>query len=405
MPGETGVKVEVTFISSFKGLTGTLKWTDLSPYDLPLKNIEIDEQRVYFELEAGPSFMTFDGDRLSRESVKGEYKQRNSPAQANLEGEFFLELKKITETPSDPIEESVELDIETGTIHGTLLTPDILKPPIALLIAGSVGLDRDGNSTFEARRSSNPNTLKWLAIGLSNKGIATVRFDTRGVGESSYDDFDPADLRFESYVNDASGWLNKLEADDRFSKLLVIGHHEGALIAKLAALETTVSGVVALSGAGAPADEIMFEQIENQPALAPEMAADLDLLKSTLASVKAGEELADLPSSYQERFGESARDYLRSWFQYDPRQVAPKLEVPFLVVQGMTDLLVLKGNGQKLAAANPNAQLVEIEQMNHVLKKAGETIVEQMVVLSDPNAPLHEELVPVITQFVSNLDD
>lgn len=400
MPDTAGLKMEVEFEKSFSALNGTLKWSDLSPYAMPLKNIEIDGRKVKFELEAGPSLSIFDGERISTDSIKGAFSQRNAPSLGNASGEFSLELKETTVEPSDPIEEPVELETNAGSIYGTLLAPDVWKPPIALLVSGPVSSDRDGNlSTLQL------DTIKLLAMGLLNHGIATLRFDKRGVGESYHDGFDEATLRFEDYVADASGWLSTLKADNRFSKRLIIGHQEGALVAKLVALENSVSGVVSLAGASVPADEIILEQVENQPSMFPELSGELDHLKPTLVSVKKGEKLTHLPPSLQEPFKESVRGYLRSWFQYDPRPIASKLEVPFLVVQGTTDFLVLKHNGPKLAAANQNAQLVEIERMNHTLNEVGESVEDQVLMMSFPNVPLHKELVPAIVEFVNDLED
>ena len=403
---ETEVKIEVKLTRSFSTISGSLKMPDLTPIALPLTNIDIEGRKVYFELEMGPNLAIYDGSRTSTKTAKGKWTQKAPTVQGNTKGVFSLDLKEITKDLSNSIEESVELDTKTGTIYGTLLTPDIPKPPLALLISGSGSSDRDGNVITGTRMPVlELNVLKLLAIGLSNEGIATVRFDKRGVGESIYEGFDESDLRIETHLRDVLGWLRKVKADDRFSKLLIIGFQEGALLAKLAAIEFQVSGVVSLAGAGVPVDQIFLEQIENHPAMFPELVQVKDELETTLKALKNGEELPELPPSLQTSFRESIRNYLRSWFKYDPAQIAAKLEVPLLVVQGTTDLQVARSNGQKLARANPNARLVEIDQMNQALKTAGEDIAQQLMVLTDKDAPLHTKLVPVVAEFVHKLEN
>lgn len=404
LPETDDLKIEVTFNISAEPITGTIKIPEQTPLSMPLKNIEIVDQTVYFELEAGPGLAVFDGERLSDELIEGTF------TQGATTGLFFLEPNEvdesITRVPSNSSEEAVQLVTETGIIHGTLLLPEGEKPPVALIIAGSGASDRDGNaSPGPGMPTLELNVLKLLAIGLANEGIASVRFDKRGIGESHYEGFNEADLRFETYLSDVVGWVTQLQASDRFSNIVLIGHSEGALLAKLAALEVSVSGVVSLAGAGIPADELILEQIEKQLDEYPEAATVMEQLKATLISLKAGEELTNVPPILQGLFRESVRDYMRSWFKYDPREVASKLDVPLLVVQGSTDLQVMEENGRKLADANLDANLVEIDQMNHVLKEAGEAILQQMMVMSDPNAPLHKELVPVVVLFINNLGE
>jgi hypothetical protein len=76
---------------------------------------------------------------------------------------------------------SVELNTKTGIIYGTLLIPNniIGKMPVVIIIAGSGPTDRDGNNPMMKN-----NSLKLLAEALTNNGIATLRYDKRGVGES-----------------------------------------------------------------------------------------------------------------------------------------------------------------------------------------------------------------------------
>ncbi|MEL6306269.1 MAG: alpha/beta fold hydrolase, partial [Bacteroidota bacterium] len=173
-------------------------------------------------------------------------------------------------------EESVVLDIENGSVKGTLLIPQTdTKIPIALIIAGSGPTDRNGNNMMMTN-----NHLKLLAEGLAEKGIASLRYDKRGVGKSSFQDFDERDLRFEDYSNDALGLLKQLQADTRFSKLVVIGHSEGSLLGILACQQIKVDRFISLAGAGQNASAFIKEQLEKQaPSLLEEALPIFDKLE------------------------------------------------------------------------------------------------------------------------------
>src|SRR5260370_23071216 len=76
-------------------------------------------------------------------------------------------------------ESPIELKTPTGTIFGTLCTPSGKTPASVVLIhAGSGPTDRDGNNPLLAGKN---NSLLLLAHRLAHQGVASVRFDKRGI--------------------------------------------------------------------------------------------------------------------------------------------------------------------------------------------------------------------------------
>ena len=113
-----------------------------------------------------------------------------------------------------PLEENVVLNTKEGQIKGKLLLPGGVKTcPVVLIIAGSGPTDMDGNSAIGNLRN---NSLKFLAEGLAANGIASLRFDKRGIGTSASAGKEEAKLRFEDYVNDVTGWIDYLAKEKRF---------------------------------------------------------------------------------------------------------------------------------------------------------------------------------------------
>ena len=144
-------------------------------------------------------------------------------------------------------EEAVSLNTPTGTIYGRLILPDDKASfsVVALLIAGSGPTDMDGNTTMGNIKN---NSLKYLAEGLAENGIPSLRFDKRGVASSAAAGLQESELRFEHYIADAKGWIDFLSADKRFTGVVVIGHSEGALIGLMACRNNPkVKGYVSLA--------------------------------------------------------------------------------------------------------------------------------------------------------------
>lgn len=291
-------------------------------------------------------------------------------------------------------EEAVRLETPSGVIHGTLLLPAGAQPkvPLALLIAGSGPTDRDGNTPLLPGKN---NSLKLLAESLAAQGIASVRYDKRGIGASmSGAAQSESDLRFAHYVDDATGWVVQLRKDARFGKITVIGHSEGSLIGLMAAQKSPVDAVVSVAGAGRPIADVLNEQLERglPSATKPEALRILNELRN-------GRPVAEVPPALAMLFRPSVQPYLLSWLPIDPAAEAGKLKVPVLIVQGSTDIQTTVADAQRLAEGQPAAKLVIIEGMNHVLKEVREAS-QQMASYSDATLPLHKELAATIGSFV-----
>ena len=92
-----------------------------------------------------------------------------------------------------PISTPVELPSSPAPLHGTLLSPEGQTRAAAVIIPGSGPTDRDGNSPQFGIQAA---TYRLLAEGLAERGVATVRIDKRGIGESAAAGASEAELRF-----------------------------------------------------------------------------------------------------------------------------------------------------------------------------------------------------------------
>lgn len=291
--------------------------------------------------------------------------------------------------------EEIALDTGTGKLNGTLLVPaTTAKVPVVLIISGSGPTDRNGNSILLPGMN---NSLKMLAEALLERGIASLRYDKRGVATSAAAMVSESELRFDTYVADAVAWARLLLYDPRFSSVAVAGHSEGSLIGILAAQQTGIARVVSIAGPGRPADEVLLEQLEKQ--LSGEL---LETSRTIIASLKEGKTVADVTVLLYALFRPSVQPYLISWFRYDPAAEAAKLRVPLLVLQGTTDVQVPVSDAERLARAYSGAKLAIIEGMNHVLKDVPADPEKQTASYSDSTLPVDAMLVAKLEAFIEH---
>jgi pimeloyl-ACP methyl ester carboxylesterase len=275
-------------------------------------------------------------------------------------------------------------NIVLNGIHGTLTVPPGSKK-VVLIIAGSGPTDRNGNNAMGLKT----NCYKQLATALEKEGIASLRYDKRCVGASVVTP--EKDLRFEDMVKDAEAFIKMLKT--RFPEVFVVGHSEGSLIGMIAA-KGNADGYISIAGLGEPADITLKKQISvRAPTVATQAALILD-------SLKKGHTVQEPSNELKAFFHSSVQPYMISWLQYDPQQEIKKLKIPVLIIQGTTDIQVSTHDAELLKKAKPDATLLEIEGMNHILKAAPADRAANMATYNQPDLPLKKELTDAIVQFV-----
>lgn len=283
--------------------------------------------------------------------------------------------------------------IAAGTLHGTLTMPDGASGPVpvALIIAGSGPTDRDGNNPLGAPSE----TLKLLAHGLAERGIATLRTDKRGIGESAAA-YDPeTTVLFSDFVADAEVWLARLHADARFSSVSATGHSEGALVAALAGADGRAAALVSIAGAGEPAGDVLRRQLSER--LPEPMRPDA---MTMMDSFDAGTIVPEPPGVLGQVFPPAMQPYLISWMAHDPAEALAAFDGPVLILQGTTDLQILVADAERLAAAAPDARLVVIAGVNHSLKDVSDDLAAQMAADVDTTLPVNADVVRETADFL-----
>jgi len=180
---------------------------------------------------------------------------------------------------------------------------------------------------------------------------------------------------------------------------VLAGHSEGALIATLAAQRTTVAGLVLIAGTGERIDATIDRQL-----MAAKVPDELQQASRRITEqLKQGKPVADVPAALMSIYRPSVQNYMMSWLTRDPVAELRKVRGPVLIIQGSTDFQVLVDDAKHLSEARPDAKLLIIDGMNHILKPAPADRAGNIATYKDPNLALSAPLVPAITSFVKGL--
>lgn len=296
--------------------------------------------------------------------------------------------------------QAAEYITSSSGLSGTLLLPvhkvNLSKLKVVLIVAGSGAVDRDGNVA-----NLKNNSLKYLAESLADNGIASLRYDKRGVAGSASSMIPERDLRFSNNVNDMLDWYELLDRDERFSDILLLGHSEGALVVTLAAQKiqkqkkTKLKSIILLTAAGSPAAEILKTQL-----IAAQLPHDmLQMALAILLRLQSGQRVDAVPHELNALFRPSVQDYVISWFALDPAKELARVTVPVLIVSGGQDIQVPIVEAKKLAAVGKGLW-VHIENMNHILKPSDTNRVKNLASYSNPDLKLAPQLLPALVDFI-----
>jgi uncharacterized protein len=285
-----------------------------------------------------------------------------------------------------------ESRINVGAIDAVLtIPPGVERPPVALLIAGSGSTDHDGNGP-----QIKPATLKKLSEQLLARNIATLRYDKRGAGGWKAEFGRPEDFRFMDYVDDAVLLVNFLRGSGKFSRVVLVGHSEGGLVAILAAQRVPVDRLVLLATAARRQGDLLKAQLEKQ--LKPEVFA---AIAKAIDDIMAGQIVDPLPPGLV--IPPSMQPGIASAFTEDPIGPLKRIEAPTLIVGGGRDHQVARLDFVALSAAAPAAKTLWLADMNHVLNDVSDE-ADDLAAYSQSERPLDSVLIDQIASFILTTD-
>jgi len=209
------------------------------------------------------------------------------------------------------------------TLAGTLTLPKDAsrKKPVAAIITitGSGPEERDESIGLPGYRP-----FRQIADSLGRNGIAVLRMDDRGTGESGGTFKGATSADFADDIRAGLAYL-RTRPEIRADRLGVLGHSEGAIIAPIVAeKEPNLRAMVLLAGIAQPGRSALEFQLKNgyehDTKLTPEKRAEL---------------IAAIPARID---GMAAADpWMKFFFTYDPAATMSRVKTPVLILTGSRD--------------------------------------------------------------------
>lgn len=276
---------------------------------------------------------------------------------------------RAADAPAAAAAEDATVAVDSGNedqafLYGSFLRPANKNNYPAVLILPEAGADRNGNA---ADQEIKPDTYRELAQALADKGIASVRIDKRGVGQSAKAIGREEDLRFDTYVDDAVLWIKFLQAQPHVGCVAVYGHSESALVAALAAKKVKVCAIIEAAGASRPFAAVLAAQLKTAFQANRFTKEDYDQATKILDQLTAGKPVADPPKKLEPLFRKSVQPYLISWLNLSPVE-ALKTNTPVLILQGSSDFELNSDDPRRLSASPKNVRVVMVSGADHDLK-------------------------------------
>lgn len=289
--------------------------------------------------------------RVTKDVITGCFTQMGMP--------FKLDLKRggvmmnRPQTPQPPLgyttqEVSFENKAAGAVLSGTLTWPegyDGKKPvPVVIMVSGS-GLQNRDEEVFGHK------PFLVLADRLARNGIASLRYDDRGTGKSTGD---ASKATTSDFMKDAAAGLELLRSmNGKFSRVGVIGHSEGGLIAFMLAADGMTDFIVSLAGTGVKGDTIIAGQSN-------------DALRRT------GRPANVTATDIRKQAETGGNAWLRYFVDYDPADVIASTTCPVMALNGTKDTQVRPRLNldriKSLLPHNAKNSIKEYDGLNHLFQ-------------------------------------
>lgn len=302
---------------------------------------------------------------------------------------------------------AVSFDADGTTFHGSLHTPDGDTKGAALLIPGSGPSDRNGNQSGIARSD----VLIRIADSLAAQGIASLRFDKIGAGETGpgrYTTETIGEYGFTDQVDHAAAAADLLAERTGVptSDILVLGHSEGGLTALALADRGVGRGFGLLQPLPMRYLDLISAQltaVSESGQLSPEEAETVrtDVARAVESLRTTGTVPADLhPIVTQLGVNEDNAKFLSEADRLDPPALAARLEagIPVMLTCSDKDLNISCEQIDPLrhALEHTDLRFERFATSNHHLEEIGPL---------PPSAADVIALLPVSAEFAAVIDD
>ncbi len=386
---------------------------DQGAYGIEGETLYLSSDSIAFKV---PALMMDYSGHLSGEDIVGTFRQMGKIIPLTLcPGENKPRRPQTPVAPFPYTTEKVTLKHGDVILGGTLTVPDKADPstPVVVLVSGSGQQNRD-EELFEHK------PFAVIADYLARYGIASLRYDDRGVGESVGDVLSATTADFAS---DAQAVVDYLKESRRFGKVGLLGHSEGGIIGYMLAAKSgnldflisvagpSVKGTktiayqnrISLIKSGVSQDiaedfergvEAMLEYKLEHPG---ETTVSDELIKHLYPQYEDSEDTRKLGKMIKAAMSSEPSNPWMMWFlAYDPETDMKTLTVPSLIIYGEKDCQVPPSlNAERARRLAKNATVKEYLSLNHLMQHAQTGYVEEYATIEQTISP------SVLTDIVS----
>lgn len=290
----------------------TLDSPDQGAYGIPgvVKSAEAGSAEITFKPIGG----SFKG-KLKDGKLVGVWSQGGGELPLTLvAGKVEMKRPQDPKPPFPYKTEQVAFKNADATLNGTLALPKNCNgdTPVLLMVTGSGPQNRD-EEVFNHR------PFAVIADCLARQGIATLRYDDRGVGDSKGK---TKNISIEDIMMDAESGVNLLRK--RFAHVGILGHSEGGTVAFMLAQRGKADFVVSLAASALKLGDVLDGQLRAQ--LKGAGKSDREIAK----------ELPELKQAFIR-----GDDGIRRYLDYDPLPAIKATHCPVLALNGEKDTQVL----------------------------------------------------------------
>lgn len=420
-----------------KQYTAVFDSPDQGALGLPVSELNItkDSLTAFSAAIGGGYYGAFNEDQIT---LTGEWRQGGAMPMLMKKVEKEIVINR-PQTPNEPfpyIEKKVVYYNNDKSIQygATLTLPDTnVNVPAVILISGSGQQDRD-ETLF------NHKPFWVIADYFSRNGIAVLRVDDRGIGQTTGDVLGATSADFADDVLVSLAFLKEQEGID-IHKMGLVGHSEGGMIAPIAATKSNdVAFIVSLAGVGVTGMEIMQKQMkaineqlglnaeervrsdaftvmllglaakypdneELKPIFAKEMQAWMDEQPDEFL-MKMGFKGDQANTNIEAMAGRFFLPWMRYFLKYDPAPLLEQLQIPVLALNGEKDVQVtaaenLAGFERALKkAGNKNFKIMSFPHLNHFFQTAESGAVSEYSTIEETFSP---QVLEVMRNWIKSL--
>lgn len=344
--------------------------------------------------------------KYKNDEISGKFTQRGFTFPLVLtQGEKKTRRPQTPRPPYPYTQEEVSFSNGDAVLKGTLTLPEGAdrEMPVLIMITGS-GLQNRDEEIFEHK------PFAVIADALARNGIASLRYDDRGFGESTGD---AVNCTTEDLMNDALSGINLLRR--RFDKVGVLGHSEGGTIAFMLAADNKADFIISLAGMVISGKETLLAQNRYMLSQAGYTQEIVDEYCALLAQAFDGDEsvsgkldVSNLPSELKQNLQPALRQLKTPYMQYflalDIRDKLGSIGCPVLALNGTKDIQVFYENNldalNKSLPANALNRIMPLDGLNHLFQHCNTGSTNEYATIEETVSP---EVLNIITLWIKAL--